>query len=218
MSRIFLIAGLGADCRIYKRLDFGDNEVVNVDWIKPEPTDTLTTYAHKLINQYYIAEGSIVIGNSMGGMIAVEISKIVRLRKVILISSIRTVDEAPGYFSFFRNLPLYRFIPDKAINSFDYFLDLFFGHLNKGKKGIFRDMLKGWTPEFLKWAVEAVLKWDNKVIPENNVLIIGDKDMVFPYKNVRDAIVIKGGTHTMIYHNANEINKLLKDILKNEST
>lgn len=213
MSKLFLIPGLGADCRIYQHTNLQGHEVININWIQPESTDTLTTYAQKLTEQYDIIENSVVIGNSMGGMIAVEIGKIIPLKKIILISSIRTVDEAPGYFSFFRNIPLYRYIPDNFIGSVDYFLDLFFGTLTKGEQTLFLDMLKGWTPEFLKWAIDAILAWDNHEKPLNSVLITGDRDMVFPVKNVQDAIIIKGGTHIMIFDKANEINKILQKVL-----
>ncbi|MFI5136265.1 MAG: alpha/beta hydrolase [Sphingobacteriales bacterium] len=213
MSRIYLIPGLGADCRIYKKLNLGDHDLINIDWIKPEQTDALKDYAQKLIDQYAISSDSIVIGNSMGGMIAIEIGKIIPLSKIILISSIRTIDEAPGYFSFFRNIPLYRLLPENTIVSLDYFLDLFFGKIKKTDEGLFRDMLRKWPVEFLKWAVDAVLKWDNKIIPQHTYLITGDKDLVFPYKNVSDAIIVKGGTHIMIYDKAHEVGEIVKEIL-----
>lgn len=116
MNRIFLIPGLGADCRIYNRLHLDGSEITRIEWIVPAPTDTLTRYAEKLIDQYLVTPGSIVIGNSMGGMIAMEIGKIITCEKIILISSIRTVDEAPGYFSFFRNIPVYKLIPETALS------------------------------------------------------------------------------------------------------
>ena len=77
-------------------------------------------------------------------------------------------------------------------------------------------MLKKWSPEFLAWAVGAVLGWDNKTIPPNTFLITGDKDMVFPYKNAKDAIVVRGGTHIMIYDKAAEISDILIAILNND--
>jgi pimeloyl-ACP methyl ester carboxylesterase len=213
MSKIFLIPGLGADCRIYQNIDFGARPVTWIDWLKPAPTDTLTSYAQKLIDQYNITPGSIVIGNSMGGMIAMEIGKKVPCQKIILISSIRTKDEAPGYFSFFRNIPLYKLIPENALSSFDYFLDLFFGKLEKQDQSLFRDMLKKWSPEFLKWAVDAVLKWNNQTIPKNTYLVAGDNDLVFSCKNAKDVIIVKGGTHIMIFDKAAELSKILNEIL-----
>jgi len=215
MGRIFLIPGLGADCRIYNHINLDGYDVVSVNWITPAPSDTLTTYAQKLIDQYHIVVGSVVIGNSMGGMIAMEIGKIITCEKIILISSIRTVDEAPGYFSFFRSIPVYKLVPQKALPSLDYLLDLFFGKLDEKEKELFRDMLKKWSPDFLAWAIDAVLGWGNKIIPENTFLITGDKDLVFPYKNAKDAIVVRGGTHIMLYDKAEEISKLLKGILGN---
>ena len=208
-----MIPGLGADSRIFKRLDLDDRDITRIDWIIPAPSDTLNTYAQKLIDQYHITHGSIIIGNSMGGMIAMEIGKIIQCDKIILISSIRTVDEAPGYFSFFRSIPVYKIIPENMLSSLDYLLDLFFGKLEKLDKGLFLSMLRKWSPEFLKWAIEAVLQWDNKIVPENTWLITGDKDLVFPYKNAKDAIIVKGGTHVMIYDKAHQISEILRRIL-----
>jgi len=81
------------------------------------------------------------------------------------------------------------------------------------EKDIFKDMLKNASPEFMKWAMGAILHWDNKIIPPNVYQISGDKDLVFPYENLKDAIIVKGGTHIMIFDRAPQINKLLNEIL-----
>src|ERR1700733_15326900 len=218
MSRLFLIPGLGADCRIYDHIDLDGYNVSPINWITPAPGDTLSSYAQKLIDQFHIVTGSVVIGNSLGGINVMDVGKIIRCEKIILISSIRTVDEAPGYFSFFRSIPVYKLVPEKALPSLDYLLDLFFGKLDEKEKALFRSMLKKWSPEFLAWAVGAVLGWGNKLIPENTFLITGDKDLVFPYKNAKDAIIVRGGTHIMIYDKAAEISKILKGILSNDGS
>jgi pimeloyl-ACP methyl ester carboxylesterase len=214
MSKLFLIPGLGADTRVYNNIDLHDHEVVCVDWIEPHQTDTLETYAQKLIYQYHIMPKSIVIGNSLGGMIAVEIAKIIPLEKVILISSIKTVDESPWYFSLLRAIPFYKPIPGKVFTSIEFLIKPFFGYMNEADNWLFKDMLKNTSPVFLKWAMEAVLKWDNKTVPANVIQITGDKDLVFNYKRIKDAIIVKDGTHIMIFEKAKEINKILKRILK----
>lgn len=217
MSTIYLIAGLAADTRIYNHTVLKGFEVIRVEWLIPNASDTLTTYAQKVINQYNIAENSIVIGNSLGGMIAVEIARQVLLKKVILISSIKTADEEPAYFKLFRDVPVYNLIPGKVFSSIDFLVELIFGEMDKADIGLFQDMLKKWTPESLKWAMGAILHWDNKIIPPNTYQIIGDKDMVFPYTKIKNAIVVKGGTHIMIYDMAEKINEILESILKNET-
>src|ERR1700749_745782 len=127
MSKVFLIPGMGADSRIYQNFKLEGYEVMAIDWIEPEQTDTLKTYAQKLILQYNIPPLSIVIGNSLGGMLAVEIAKIIPIKKTILISSIKTVDQAPGYFSLFRALPIYKLIPGKLMTSMGALIRLAFG-------------------------------------------------------------------------------------------
>jgi len=214
MSKIYLIPGLGADCRIYNNIDLNDHEVICVDWIEPHKTDTLATYAQKLIYQYNILPKSMVIGNSLGGMIAIEIAKIIPVAKVIQISSIKTISEAPWYFSWLRAIPFYKPIPGKVFTRLEFLIKPFFGHMNEADNWLFVDMLKKSSPVFLKWAMDATLKWDNKVILKNVFQIIGDKDVVFSYQKIKGAIIVKGGTHIMIFERAKEVTKILKQILK----
>jgi pimeloyl-ACP methyl ester carboxylesterase len=214
MSKIFLVAGLGADTRLYNNIDLHEHDVTPVDWIEPNKRDTLATYAQKLIHQYNITSNSVVIGTSLGGMIAIEIAKQTPLNKVILISSIKTIYEEPGYFSWFRKVPLYKIVPKKLYTSLGFMIELIFGRMDPNDVWLFRDMLKNSSPKFLSWAMTAALKWDNKIIPPNVYHIIGDKDLVFSHKKIKNAMVVKGGTHIMIFDKAKQINKLLKGILK----
>jgi pimeloyl-ACP methyl ester carboxylesterase len=214
MHKIFLIAGLGADTRLFNNIDLGDNDVTPVDWIEPNEHDTLTTYAQKLIYQYFITDNAVVIGVSLGGMIAVEIAKQVRLNKVILISSIKTVNEAPAYFKVSKILPLYKLIPSRLLPKLGFMIRTFFGKMNPHDSWLVHDMLKQSSPKFMKWALGALMKWKNETAPSNLYHIVGDKDLVFNYKLIKDATIIKGGTHIMIFDKAKQINKLLKGILK----
>ena len=215
MSAIFLIAGLGADTRLYNNIDLPDGyEVIPVDWIEPHQTDTLKTYAQKLIYQYNITDRSIVIGTSLGGILAIEISKIVRLNKVVIISSIKTSGEAPGYFKLFRNLPVFKLLPGKIFTSVGFIIKPIFGKMTDADAWLLNDMIKNSSPVFMKWAMGAVLKWESNEFLPNVYHIHGDKDLVFPYKNINNAILVKGGTHIMVYNRPKEINKLIKNILK----
>jgi hypothetical protein len=60
----------------------------------------------------------------------------------------------------------------------------------------------------------AALRWDNETIPPNLYHITGNKDLVFSYKRIKDAAIVNGGTHIMVFDKAKQINKLLKGILK----
>jgi pimeloyl-ACP methyl ester carboxylesterase len=214
MRKIYLIPGMGADTRIYNHIDLKESyDVICIDWIEPHETDTLATYAQKLIFQYHIEPNSILIGNSLGGMLAIEIAKFIPAQKVILISSIRTVDEAPAYFKLFRALPVYKLIPPGLMVKMRFLIRMAFGKMSAEDLWLFQDMLKNTSRTFLKWSMGAVLRWDNKTVPPNVLQIIGDKDKVFPYKKLKATEIIKGGTHIMIFDKAKQINKILKRIL-----
>jgi pimeloyl-ACP methyl ester carboxylesterase len=216
MRKVYFISGLGADSRLFKNVVLpAGYEVVLVDWLIPNYTDTLTIYSQKVINEYDINENSIVIGVSLGGMISVEIAKQVKLDKVILISSIKTDSEAPWYFKFFRSLPVYKVIPGKLMTHVGFLIKPIFGNMNPDDLQLFKSMLRNSSPVFLKWAMRAALYWKNNVDFPNLYHIIGDNDLVFPYKNIKNpTAIIKGGTHIMVFDKADEINKLLAEILK----
>jgi hypothetical protein len=147
-------------------------------------------------------------------MIAVEIAKLILVKKVILISSIKTSNEAPWYFSLFRALPVYKLIPGKWFTSLGFLVKPLFGHMSEEDAWLFSDMLKNTSPIFVKWAMGAVLNWKNETIPPNLYHITGNKDLIFSYQRIHGASIVDGGTHIMIFDKAKDINKLLKRILK----
>lgn len=216
MTKVYLISGLGADKRLFKNILLPNYfEVVFVDWVLPEAKDTLTTYAQKIIDQYHITNDSVIIGVSLGGVISVEIAKKVTPATVILISSIKTDIEAPVYFKLFRNVPVYRIIPDKLMTHLSGLIKPMFGNMTADDLSLFKNMLRDSSPIFMKWAMKAILDWRNDSIPPNLYHLIGDKDLVFPYKNIKDpTAIIKGGTHIMVFDKADEINKILAEILQ----
>ncbi|HEK21264.1 MULTISPECIES: alpha/beta hydrolase [unclassified Mucilaginibacter] len=216
MPKAILISGLGADKRLYKHILIPDGfEVVYADWLLPNEDDTLGSYAQSLISQYHISTGDVVIGVSFGGIISTEIAKCVDLRCAILISSIKTDAEAPLYFKIFRKLPVYKIIPVKVFNRMSFLVEYVFGAMSAQDKMLFKNMLTGCSPIFLKWAMGAVLAWRNHIAPQNLYHIVGDHDLVFPYKNIKaPTAVIKGGTHMMVFDRADEINKIIHQILK----
>jgi pimeloyl-ACP methyl ester carboxylesterase len=215
MSTVYLIPGLGADYRIYQHIELKGHEVINIRWIEPDKKDTLSTYAQKLIDHYSITPKSIVIGNSLGGMLTIEIAKRIELNKAILISSIKTADEAPRSFKWYSYLPLYRLLPEKWLPSMGFMVKKVMGKMSKHHQELFISMLKSTSPKFIKWAMGAILHWDNQTIPKNVYHITGDKDKIFPYKRIKDATIVKGGTHIMIFNKARQINTWLKEILEN---
>lgn len=218
MEKIFLISGLGADRRLFNKLDLPGYEFIHVDWIEPESVDTIVTYAKKLVDQYNITPNSNVLGVSLGGVMTVEISRIVPLRKAIIISSIKSATELPRYFKLFRNFPLYNYIPHSFYSSVGYIIKPLFGKL-RGKSGfMFVDMIKQSSPTFMRWAMHNILRWEPQPLTSKIYHIIGDKDLIFSHRRIKDAnYVIERGSHDMVYTRGREISEIVKAILKDET-
>jgi len=213
MIRVYMISGLGADKRLYRNIRIDNADITYVDWIEPDKKDTLADYAQKLIDTYHIAPGSVVIGTSLGGLLTVEIAKKITLKKAILISSIKTIREAPAYFTFLRWFPVYKLMPNKLIVKMGELAKPIFGKMDQVEAYLFNSMLENSSPWFLNWAMGAVLKWKNKVIPPNIYHIAGDSDYIFDHKKIKDAVIVKGGTHIMVFDRAKEINQLIAKAL-----
>jgi predicted esterase YcpF (UPF0227 family) len=83
---IYILSGLGADKRIFNKIDFKNNQIHYINWLIPAQNETLESYIQKLIQQIEDPK-PILVGLSFGGMMAIEISKYIETRKIILISS-----------------------------------------------------------------------------------------------------------------------------------
>lgn len=213
MEKIFLISGLGADEKLFRKLDLSGYEVIGLSWLEPSNSDTLTTYAAKLINAFRIEAGSIVIGVSLGGMLAVEIDKQVKLKHCIIISSIKTIAEAPGYFKFFKAFPVYKLIPAKWLISLGFLAKPLFYSKIGADSYLFNLMLQNTSPVFMKWAMHAALNWKGEEPGQHIHHIAGDADMIFNYRRIKNASLIKGGDHMMVFAKAKEISPMIRNIL-----
>jgi hypothetical protein len=61
--------------------------------------------------------------------------------------------------------------------------------------------------------MKQVILWDRTVADGKVIHIHGDKDDVFPIKNIQNCIVVKGGTHIMILNKYKWLNEHLPQII-----
>ena len=101
---IYLISGLGADKRVFSKLELGDLNVVHLDWIEPLKNETLKSYAMRLAAGIDSSEEFYLLGVSFGGVVAQEIAKILNPKKVFIISSMMHHNELPMLYNLGRLL------------------------------------------------------------------------------------------------------------------
>src|ERR1700679_2089021 len=128
---IYLIPGVGANDKVFQNLDLGDYEIVHIKWPKHRKNETLQAYVKKLLPQIKKDSEPILIGLSFGGIVAIELAKLIDPYKTILISSIKTYHERPLKLLFLNSLKFHRLLPGKLVIQFRFWLNWLFGKLNK---------------------------------------------------------------------------------------
>lgn len=212
MKHIYCISGFGADERVFSKLDFGDNDVHFIPWKIPEKHETIDSYATRMQKDIQHAN-PILVGLSFGGMMSIEIAKLISVEKVVLLSSISTRRELPLYMKIAGNLRLNRIIPMKPYPILEPIENYNLGVETKEEKILLREYRHNLNLQYSNWAMNEVVNWKNEWIPPNLVNIHGSNDHIFPIRYVKADYVIKGGGHLLPMNNADEVTEILKKIL-----
>lgn len=209
MKNVYILSGLGADKRVFQKMDFSEYNTTFVEWISPNKTDNIESYAKKLTEQIK-HEKPILIGLSFGGIIATEIAKIIETEKIILIGSAKTKSEIPNYYRIAGKLKLHKLLPEKLMKIPNFFSFWFFGTENGNDKKILSEILKDTDENFLKWAIDKIVNWENEIEHKNLIHIHGTADRILPINFINCQIIIENGGHFMTLNKARELNEIVK--------
>jgi hypothetical protein len=209
--KIYGIGGLGADKRVFDFLKL-NYLFVPIEWIEPNENESLKDYSIRLSKVIDAKSDFALIGVSFGGLVAVEISKVLKPRLTILISSAETKNELRpiyrrvGKSGLLNKLPRKLFDPPRNIAKFIFGTD---------NKKLLNSILDDTDLKFAKWAVNELVNWDNLDQVENLVRIHGTKDKLIPWNSSEKAYLVKNGEHFMIVDRAVEISKIINEEIKN---
>ncbi len=208
-KNIYIFSGLGADERVFVNIDLNEHHPTFIKWIDPLPDETIVAYASRLIPQINKSK-PILIGLSFGGMMAVEVSKQIETQKVIIISSAKTFKEIPFYYRIPGMFNIHRWMPVRKLKKFNFITTWFFGTQSKAENKLLLQITKDTDPNYVKWAVDKIVKWQNKQIPANLFHIHGTKDRLLPLRKSQYDKAIEGGGHLMIMNKAAQITEILQ--------
>ena len=208
-NEIYIFSGLGADERVFQKLDFSDFKTTFVKWIIPKEKETIENYSARLIDQITTKKPTL-IGLSFGGIIAVEVAKQIETEKVILIASAKTKTEIPFYYRFAGQLGLHKLLPTRLLKNSNFITNWFFGTNSTFDKQLLRQILIDTNPIFLKWAIDKISKWTNQIQTKNTFHIHGTSDRILPVKFVNCDLTIKNGGHFMTLNKSDELNNILR--------
>lgn len=212
MQNLYCISGLGADERVFQYLDLSFARPVFINWINPLPGETLEAYASRLKEKFIGEEDPLIIGLSLGGMLATEIAKQLPKANVIIISSAKTRKELPFYWRIFRRIPLYKVLSYSLVKQTPAIQEYFLGAGSELSRQYEKTVIDRGNMHFYKWAIGAIVSWENKTVPSNVFHIHGSNDRLLPMRFVKPNFVINNGGHLMIIENAAEVSAVLKQI------
>ena len=212
---VYFMPGMAADKEIFQNISLPEEkfDVHFLKWKVPEANESLETYAKRILKDVKHAN-PVLIGVSFGGVIVQEMAKHIDLKRLIIISSVKCSDELPPHMKFASRTGLFKLIPTGLADYVDYFEKVAVGDFLKKRAKLYKQYISITDKRYLNWAIKNMVNWKCEKPDERIIHIHGDKDEVFPFKNIHGAIVVKGGTHIMIINRFRWFNENLPDIIE----
>ncbi|MBX3253398.1 MAG: alpha/beta hydrolase [Chitinophagaceae bacterium] len=220
MKTVYCICGLGSDERIFSKLEWGsDVEVYYLKWLLPQKNESVTHYAQRMAAQIK-HPAPVLVGVSFGGMMSIEICKIIAVKKLILISSISSSKQIPAWMRICGKLKLDYLIPKgklhdlRPLKLFSPVENYFLGASTEEEKKLAHEFREKVNPDYLKWSVHTILNWQNNWQPAVTVYHLhGSNDKIFPLTNVQPTHTIAGAGHFMVFQRPGEVSGMLKEMI-----
>ncbi|MDU1903470.1 MAG: alpha/beta hydrolase [Dysgonomonas sp.] len=214
MINVYFISGLGANCKVFDDLTLPEKYEKNyIEWLMPHPDDTLDEYTQKMAESIDTRQPFILIGYSFGGIIVQEMNKFLHPITTIIIASIKSEQEMPPLLRFGRKInfaekfPFWSLAENKKVR--ERLTTLLYGVKNTVES----EYISYTSPVYLKWAVGQILNWNPTFECKNIYHIHGTRDNTFPHKYIKNAILIKGGDHLMVFKRSKKISEILSRLL-----
>lgn len=209
-----MMPGLAASSTIFQRIVLTNAifETILLEWEIPLDNETLTEYA-KRITKKITHPNPVLIGVSFGGILVQEMAKCIEVRKIIIISSVKTNLEFPVRMKVAKTTKAYKLIPTNLIANIESLSRFSFGTAINKRLQLYEKFLCVRDKRYLDWAVEQIILWDRTIADESIIHIHGDQDDVFPIKHIQNCIVVKGGTHVMILSKYKWLNENLPKLI-----
>ncbi|HEY5037494.1 MAG TPA: alpha/beta hydrolase [bacterium] len=213
-TQLVFIPGLGADARLFHLQQKSFKKSIAPPWIIPQKDETLTQYARRWSKNLQLKRGSVLVGVSFGGMVALEMAKWVKPKAVLLVSSCRSPASVPLILRVAGSFPVWPHIGKILVKLLPFGRKWFLGARTKIEQNLLARMFLETPDSFLLWTVSAIRGWGGFKGGFANIHHIhGDNDHLIPIQNVRPDKVIKGGGHVINLTHSKEINDFINEYL-----
>ena len=194
---------MGADSGMYANKAYEKLPGIHfVDWPPNNNEQSISEIANRVIKENNISDDFIVGGSSLGGIVASELSKLVKVKKLILIgSTLSPLNINPAL---------------KSISGLSEIAPVSLIQILAGKVSLtFEDslieMFSRADSEFIKTMCQAVFEWDGNLEPECEVCQIhGAKDKVISPPS-SDATILEDAGHLIAVTHSERVAKFISE-------
>ena len=216
-THCYFVPGLAASKEIFKNIRLPEDqfEIHILEWLIPEKDESISAYAQRMA-AHVEHPNPVLLGVSFGGVVAQEMSAFLNLKKLIIVSSVKTRNELPKRLKAIRKTGIYKLVPTGWALSVKDLTKFAIGPRSRKRLKLYQEYLWMRDKVYLDWAIKQMVCWDRESPLTDIIHIHGDADIVFPIKNIEATHVLPQGTHIMILNKGSKVSKLLENILKSD--
>jgi hypothetical protein len=214
LIHVYLMPGMAANPLIFENIKLPENQfkIHWLEWEIPLVDETLKAYA-KRMSEKVTQHKSVLLGVSFGGVLVQEMSQFLDLRRLIIVSTVKTKHEMPKRLHLLRKTKAYRFLPTQLAKNVKILSKFALGNTLNKRAELYQKYLSVSDKRYLDWAIKEMVCWKQEVPLPNCVHIHGEMDAVFPVGNIKNYISIPKGTHVMIIYKYKWFNENLPKII-----
>lgn len=213
---VYFVPGLAASKEIFKNIRLPEDrfEIHILEWLLPNKEESLEQYAYRMAKKVTRPNAALV-GVSFGGVVVQEMNSYLNLKRLVIISSVKTRDELPKGLKLAGNFGAYKIVPTGLASNIKDLARFAIGARSKKRLTLYQQYLSVRDKVYLDWAIKQMVCWGRTETIKGVIHIHGTADIVFPVKNIKDAVLLEGGTHVMILNKGSRVSKLLENIIEN---
>ncbi len=214
LIHVYLMPGMAANPSIFEHIKLPEEtfQIHLLSWEIPLKDEKLSAYA-KRMSKKIDHENPVLVGVSFGGILVQEISQHIKVRKVVVVSSVKHQKELPTRMKLARQTKAYKLLPTGLINNIDFLAKYAFGEVVTKRVELYEKYLSVRDRYYLDWSIDNIVNWSAPKNVDNMIHIHGDKDGVFPVSNIKNHVNVKGGTHIMIINKYKWFNENLPNLI-----
>ncbi len=214
LIHVYFMPGMAASPKIFEYIKLPENQfrMHFLEWSIPFDNEGFEDYALRM-SQKIKHKDVVLVGVSFGGVLVQQIDRYVNARKLIIVSSVKSMFELPKRMLLAKTTGAYKILPIQLASKIDIFEKYAFGKTMTKRLELYKKYLSVNDAKYLSWAIKNMVCWEQKEHRSDIVHIHGDKDPVFPIKYIKKCIVIKNGTHIAIINKYKWFNENLPQII-----